>query len=78
MLHAFRNAMKVVPKEYAGHEQFLIIGPARDGQLLSWSFPTMSRRESSTRWTCGRSSTVTSSEAAGRRDVPAERVNRGE
>jgi hypothetical protein len=39
MLHAFRNAMKVVPKEYAGHEQFLIIGPARDGQLLELVVP---------------------------------------
>jgi hypothetical protein len=39
MLHAFRNAVKVVPQEYKGHEQFLVIGPARGGRLLELIIP---------------------------------------
>jgi hypothetical protein len=39
MLHAFRNAVKVVPQEYAGREQFLVIGPARDARLLELIVP---------------------------------------
>lgn len=39
MLHAFRNAMKVIEREYQGREQLLIIGPARSGGLLELIVP---------------------------------------
>jgi hypothetical protein len=34
MLHAFRNALRVIALEYNGRIQLLVIGPARDGALL--------------------------------------------
>lgn len=39
MLHAFRNAIRVVPQEYKGKEQSLVIGPARDGSPLELIIP---------------------------------------
>jgi hypothetical protein len=40
MLHAFRNALRVIELEYNGHVQLLVIGPARDGALLELVLPT--------------------------------------
>lgn len=34
IVHAFRNALRLVEWEYQGQEQLLVIGPARDGTLL--------------------------------------------
>ncbi len=34
ILHAFRNALRIVLFEYQGEERVLVIGPAPDGTLM--------------------------------------------
>ncbi len=34
ILHAWRNALRIVPQEYDAEIRLLVLGPARDGALL--------------------------------------------
>lgn len=40
MLHAFRNALRVVELGYNSDIELLVVGPARDGALLELVLPT--------------------------------------
>lgn len=39
MLHAWRNALRIVPQVYKGKDQLLVLGPSRNGALLELVVP---------------------------------------
>lgn len=39
MLHAWNNALRIVPQVYNGSDQLLVLGPSRSGALLEIVVP---------------------------------------
>lgn len=39
MLHAWNNALRIVPQVYDGKDQLLVLGPSRNGALLEIVVP---------------------------------------